>query len=195
MTDRGSNPVLDQYVDILIGRGLDRGLLGPREKDRVWSRHIDNSLALNAVIGAGARVVDVGSGAGLPGIPLAIMRPDLQIILVEPLLRRATFLSEVVDELRLTNRVSVIRDRAENLNDQFDVVTARAVAPLDKLLMWTSPLFLPAGQLMALKGSSAPTEVAAAKRRLDALKCRAEILSVRADATSEPTSVVRVFRL
>ena len=156
----------EQYVRLLATEGTLRGLIGPREVPRLWDRHLLNSVALAPLIPAGARVVDVGSGAGLPGIPLALARPDLTVTLLEPLARRVTFLDEAVHALRLAN-VTVVRGRAEegpvvrSLGGA-DVVTARAVAPLEKLAGWCLPLLRPGGQLLALKGSSAAEELAAA---------------------------------
>ncbi len=182
----------EAYARILATRGVERGLLGPREVPRIWQRHLLNSVALRSVVPAGVAVVDVGSGAGLPGIPLAIARPDLRVVLLEPLLRRVTFLSEVVAELGLSDRVEVDRGRAEERRERFDVVTCRAVAPLGRLLRWTRQLFLPDGELLALKGSSAPDEVGAAAADLARLGAEAEVLWVRADPASDPTVVVRV---
>ncbi len=182
---------LDRYVAILRGKGIEWGLLGPREGDKIWSRHVSNSLALVDVLGQGIDVADVGSGAGLPGIPLSIVRPDLFVTLVEPMLRRATFLTETVEELGLRN-VRVERLRAEDCDEQFDVVTARAVAPLEKLLRWTTPLFYPSGELVALKGSSAEREIAEAGSLLSRSRLRAEILEVRAAPDAEGTRVIRV---
>lgn len=119
-----------QYVDILASRGIDWGLIGPRERDRLWERHVLNSVALAPRISSGAAVVDVGSGAGLPGLPLAILRPDLKMTLLEPLLRRVNFLNLAVAELDLSGRVEVVRGRAEEHRARYDVVTCRAVAPL-----------------------------------------------------------------
>ncbi len=135
------------------------GVIGPREADRIWDRHILNSLALADLIPVGATVVDVGSGAGLPGIPLAIARPDLSVTLLEPLLRRTTFLEPVVRELGLGDRVRVVRARAEDHHEQYDVVTARALAPLDRLIRWCRPLLKDGGTLLALKGRSAEDEI------------------------------------
>lgn len=182
---------LDRYVAILRSKGIEWGLLGPREGDKLWSRHVSNSLALVDVLGQGIDVADVGSGAGLPGLPLAIVRPDLNVALLEPLLRRATFLTETVDELRLGN-VKVDRLRAEDCDEQFDVVTARAVAPLEKLLRWTTPLFYPRGELLAMKGSSAEREIADASTLLSRSKLRAEVLEVRSAADVEGTRVIRI---
>lgn len=186
-----SGEQLDRYVAILRSKGIGWGLLGPREGDKLWSRHVSNSLALVDVLGQGIDVADVGSGAGLPGVPLAIVRPDLFVTLLEPLLRRATFLTETVEELGLRN-VFVERLRAEDCDAQFDAVTARAVAPLEKLLRWTTPLFYPSGELVALKGSSAEREVADASSLLTRSRLRAEILEVRATADVEGTRVIRV---
>lgn len=187
--------LISRYVDILASRGIDWGLIGPREADRLWERHVLNSAALTQLVGRGARVIDIGSGAGLPGIPLAIARLDLSVVLLEPLLRRATFLTEVVEELGLAGRVDVIRGRAEDQRGLFDVVTARAVAPLAKLIGWTKHLLAPSGELLALKGSSATEEVAAASELLDCLGMSAEVLEVRAAPGLEATHVVRVRRV
>lgn len=151
------------YVRLLATDGTVRGLIGPREVPRLWDRHLLNSAALAPLIPTGARVVDVGSGAGLPGIPLALARPDITVALLEPLARRVTFLDECVDVLGLAN-VTVVRGRAEEGPARrslggADVVTARAVAPLDKLAGWCLPLLRPGGRLLALKGSSAAEEL------------------------------------
>lgn len=184
---------IERYVDILRTRGIEWGLLGPREGDRIFSRHVLNSVAVESLIPRGVDVVDVGSGAGLPGIPLAIVRPDLHVTLLEPLLRRVTFLEQSLHELGLADRIEVVRGRAEELRKRhFDVVTCRAVAPLERLLGWTAPLFLPDGELLALKGSSAADEIDDAARALDRRRLTAEVLQVRASAAAEPTSVVRV---
>ncbi|MDO5067581.1 MAG: 16S rRNA (guanine(527)-N(7))-methyltransferase RsmG [Propionibacteriaceae bacterium] len=183
---------LDAYAAILAGRGIEWGLLGPREQDRIWARHVSNSLALSDVIGSGLDVADVGSGAGLPGIPLAVVRPDLQVTLVEPLLRRANFLELAVTELGLAERVRVLRARAEEVREVFDVVTCRAVASLEKLVKWTSTLFLPDGELLALKGVSAEEEIAQASKLLTKRGLQAEVLEIRATATTEGTRAVRL---
>ena len=159
---------IETYAEILRGRAVEWGLLGPREADRVWDRHILNSAALGELIPDGSSVVDVGSGAGLPGIPLAILRPDLTVTLLEPLLRRSTFLTEVVDELGLGARVTVVRERAEDHEGRYDVVVARAVAPLDGLIRWCDPLRRPAGVLLAMKGESAEADMAQAAKALRA---------------------------
>ncbi|MGB3955969.1 MAG: 16S rRNA (guanine(527)-N(7))-methyltransferase RsmG [Brooklawnia sp.] len=181
-----------RYVQILTTDGIERGLLGPREAERIWERHILNSAALARLPAQGARVLDVGSGAGLPGIPLALTRPDLTVVLLEPLLRRSDFLAEVVDALDLGGRVSVLRGRAEELDERFEVVTARAVAPLGKLVGWTHHLFAATGELLAMKGASAGQELVDAAALLRRYRLGAEVLEVRASPDLEPTHVVRV---
>lgn len=186
--------LLDRYVDILASKGIGWGLLGPREGDKLWSRHVGNSLALVDVVPHGVDIADVGSGAGLPGLPLAIVRPDLHVILVEPLLRRATFLSETIDDLGLAGRVRVERARAEDSGLKVDVVTARAVSALKTLLGWTTPLFVPQGELLALKGSSAEREIGDAANILKRGGLAAEVLEVRVAPGVEGTRVVRVAK-
>ncbi len=176
----------------LATTGVEWGLIGPLEGDRLWDRHILNSAALADLIPTGSRVVDVGSGAGLPGIPLAILRSDLEVTLLEPLLRRATFLTHNVDDLGITSRVRVVRSRAEDHREQYDIVLARAVAPLGRLLTWCNPLRSGDGAILALKGRSAQDEVRSAGKILKAERLTAEVLSVRATPDSEPTTVVRV---
>ena len=154
-----------EYARLLATEGTVRGLIGPREVPRLWERHLLNSAAIASLVPVGARVVDVGSGAGLPGIPLALARPDLTVTLLEPLARRVAFLTECVSRLGL-ERVTVVRGRAEegSIRRQLggaDVVTARAVAPLDKLAGWCLPLLRPGGLLLAMKGSTAAAELAA----------------------------------
>ncbi len=174
--------------------GVERGLIGPHERDRIWSRHIDNSLALEGLLPEGSSVVDVGSGAGLPGVPLAIARPDLRVTLLEPLLRRATFLSEAVTALALEDRVQVVRARAEDHRRTYDVVVARAVAPLGRLLGWCEPLLAPDGVLLALKGQTAEAEIRGSSRELARARLRADVLEAQAHAGAEPTRVIRVRR-
>ena len=146
-----------RYADWLTGPGIERGLLGPREAERIWSRHLLNSAALAGLLPPGAAVADLGSGAGLPGVPVWLARPDTAMTLIEPLARRATFLQEVVRDLDLPIRVT--RARAEDVADTFDVVIARAVAPLDRLARWARPLLGESGSLLALKGESAEAEL------------------------------------
>ena len=154
-----------EYARLLATEGTVRGMIGPREVPRLWERHLLNSAAIASLVPVGARVVDVGSGAGLPGIPLALARPDLTVTLLEPLARRVAFLTGCVRRLGL-ERVTVVRGRAEEgpIRRQLggaDVVTARAVAPLDKLAGWCLPLLRPGGLLLAMKGSTAAAELAA----------------------------------
>ncbi len=183
---------LTRYVEILGSRGIEWGLMGPREGDRLWQRHVGNSLAVADLISTGLDVVDVGSGAGLPGLPVAIARPDLRVTLLEPLLRRANFLSLAVEELGLEDRVEVVRGRAEESKARFDVVVCRAVAPLDRLLKWTAPLFSRGGQLVALKGETAEDEVREASKQLAAKGMKAEVLELQGLAGVEPTRAIRV---
>lgn len=181
-----------EYAALLAGAGVERGLLGPREVPRLWERHLLNCAVVAALVPPGARVVDVGSGAGLPGVPLALARPDVEVVLVEPLLRRATFLQEVVTALRL-DRVTVVRDRAESAPvERADVVTARAVAPLERLAGWCLPLVAPGGALLALKGERAEEELASARVSLTAYGAVSWTVEVvGAEAVDPPTRVVR----
>ncbi|MEZ5093563.1 16S rRNA (guanine(527)-N(7))-methyltransferase RsmG [Nocardioides sp.] len=183
-----------RYADLLATAGVERGLIGPREVPRLWGRHLVNCAVLGEVVPEGSRVADLGSGAGLPGLVLALARPDLEVTLVEPLLRRTTFLEEVVAELGLT-RVEVVRGRAESLHGRrtFDVVTSRAVAPLPRLLEWSMPLVGPHGVMIAMKGSSASEEIREAGPVLARLHCGApELVTIGAETPSARTQVVRV---
>lgn len=186
-------PLAQRYADLLATEGVLRGLIGPRETPRIWERHLLNCAVLAELLPERATVVDVGSGAGLPGLVLAIARPDLRITLVEPLLRRTTFLDEVVADLDL--EVEVMRGRAEQVpaGRTFDVVTSRAVAPLDRLLRWSMPLVAPTGALVAMKGSSIHEEIAAATTTLAELGCAApEVHTLGEGRMPEPTTAVRV---
>ena len=185
-------PVINRYVDILRTTAVEWGLLGPREAERLWDRHVLNSAALSELIAADSAVADVGSGAGLPGIPLAIVRPDLRVTLIEPLLRRSTFLTQAVEELQISDRVEVVRSRAEDHQQTYDVVVARALAPLDRLIGWCNPLRAPGGVILALKGSSVADELAAAGQQLEAAQLEAEVLKVGAHSDVEPATVVRL---
>jgi 16S rRNA (guanine527-N7)-methyltransferase len=157
---------MQRYADILAGAGVVRGLLGPREVTRLWDRHLLNCAQIASAFAPAVRVCDVGSGAGLPGVVLALLRPDLEVTLLEPLLRRTRFLDEVVTELALPH-VQVVRGRAEeHAGAGFDAVTARAVAPLDRLVRWTLPLCRPDGMLLAMKGMGAQDELVAAQETL-----------------------------
>ncbi len=184
----------EQFASILAGDGVLRGLIGPREAPRLWERHLLNCAALAAAVPEGSTVCDIGSGAGLPGLVLAIARPDVEVELVEPLLRRTTFLDEAVAALGLDN-VKVTRARADALHGerQYDVVTSRAVAPLGRLLEWSMPLVAPEGSLVAMKGASVQEEIEAATDVLSRFGCAPpEIIDL--DGLNEPstTRVVRV---
>lgn len=170
-------PHVEIYADLLATVGVARGLLGRREAPRIWDRHILNCGVIAPLFRGGASICDVGSGAGLPGIVLALARPDVTVTVLDPLLRRTTFLAEVIAKLALP--VRVVRARAEEAAGSIcaDYVTARAVAPLAQLATWALPLCAPGGELVALKGSSAAAEVAAAApalRRLGAGPARIE---------------------
>jgi 16S rRNA (guanine527-N7)-methyltransferase len=157
-------PRAEKYAELLAGSGVERGLLGPAEADRIWERHLLNCAAVAHLVPARCSLVDVGSGAGLPGIVLAMLLPQARVTLLEPLARRVEFLCETIAELGLTN-VEVVRGRAEDLAGQMsaDVVTARAVAPLDKLAGLSLGLLRPGGRVLAIKGSSAEAELAKAR--------------------------------
>ena len=187
-------PRAEAYATLLATDGVTRGLLGPREADRLWSRHLVNSAVVVEACPATGLVVDVGSGAGLPGIPMALARPALSMRLVEPLLRRVTFLSEVVDRLGLTN-VEVVRSRVEDLHGAWTapIVTARAVAPLDRLAGWCLPLVAPGGSLLALKGDRAADELATAQPLLARLGAAGGIVEeVGAGVVEPPVRLVRL---
>jgi len=192
-------PAAVQFVELLAAVGIERGLIGPREVDRLWDRHLLNSAVVGERIPSGARVIDIGSGAGLPGVPLCLARPDLDVTLLEPMARRVAWLEEVIDALQLS--ATVVRGRAEEpaIKQRLagaDVVTARAVAPLDRLWSWTAPLLRPGGLLVALKGETAAAEVtrdgAAVRRAGGSLpiveRCGVEVLEV-------PTTVIVVERV
>ena len=187
-------PLVHRYVGWLLGAGTTRGLLGPREAPRIWQRHILNCVVVAPVFDIGATVCDLGSGAGLPGLVLGLARPDLTVTLLEPLLRRATFLSEVLADLGLDN-VEVRRGRAEEFagREVFDAVTARAVARLDTLAAWGLPLVRPGGEVVALKGSGASTEVEQARIALTGLgAARVEIETYGQGVVDPLTTVVRI---
>lgn len=187
-----------RYADLLADAGVERGLIGPREVDRIWERHILNSAAVGELIESGEHVLDIGSGAGLPGLPLAIARPDLAVTLVEPMLRRSDFLTEAVAALGLDT--AVFRARAEDPSARAelggaDVVTSRAVADLLKLARWSLPLLRPGGRMLALKGERADAEVAehaAALARLGAV--HVEVVRCGGEYLSPPTTVVSATR-
>jgi 16S rRNA (guanine527-N7)-methyltransferase len=185
---------------LLVSDGVEHGLLGPRERDRIWDRHLLNCAVVAELIPVDARVVDVGSGAGLPGLALACARPDLRVDLVESLTRRVRFLENAVEVLRLGDRVRVVHGRAEApatraAVGESDWVTARALAPLDRLVRWCLPLLLPGGTLLALKGARAEEDVAEHRdaigrtggRGVHVVRCGQEVLV-------EPTVVVVIQR-
>ncbi len=185
--------VAERYAELLTDQGIVRGLIGPREAARIWDRHILNCAVVAPRVPAGAAVADVGSGAGLPGIVLAIARPDVQMTLVEPLLRRTKFLDEAVRELGL-ERVRVVRGRAPDLAGELsvDVVTARAVAPLGTLARWTFPLLRPGGLLLALKGQSVADELASATSELAKLGASSWSVEEFGDGIVDPVTRVAV---
>ena len=180
------------FAQKLANDSDDLGLLGPRELDKLWSRHILNSAVVAETVKAGDLVADVGSGAGLPGIPMAIALPEANFVLIEPMERRSSWMLEVIEELGLTN-VEVRRARAEEVLDlKFDIVTARAVAALDKLLRLTVHLLKPGGSLIALKGSKAAEEIEVAKKLQKKLGIASfEIQICGEKFLAEPTSVVK----
>ena len=184
-----------RYAELLADAGVRRGLIGPREVPRLWERHLLNCAVLSEAIDEGVSVCDVGSGAGLPGIPLALVRPDLTITLLEPLLRRTTFLTEVVELLGL-DHVTVVRGRAEEVLGKLPpvhVVTARAVAPLERLAGWGVPLLRPYGEMLALKGDTAEEEVKAASAALSKLGAVSTSVVQVGEGIVDPLStVVRV---
>ncbi|MDI3420566.1 16S rRNA (guanine(527)-N(7))-methyltransferase RsmG [Streptomyces luteolus] len=184
-----------RYAELLADAGVRRGLIGPREVPRLWERHLLNCAVLSEVVPQGVTVCDVGSGAGLPGIPLALVRPDLKITLLEPLLRRTNFLTEVVELLGL-DHVTVMRGRAEEVLGKFQpvhVVTARAVAPLDRLATWGVPLLRPYGEMLLLKGDTAEEEVQGAKAALSKLGAvKTSVLHVGEGVVDPLSTVVRV---
>ncbi|MFC6019127.1 16S rRNA (guanine(527)-N(7))-methyltransferase RsmG [Plantactinospora solaniradicis] len=243
-------PLAEAYAELLAGPGVVRGLIGPRETPRIWDRHLLNCAVVAELIPSGSSVVDVGSGAGLPGIVLAIARPDLAIMLVEPLARRAVFLAEVVTALELGDSVTVLRARAEEIPAAWrrtgrnsdrrtasdrrlsvphgsepgspahpggsvepesvpvelsdlpaelcvpaDIVTARAVAPLDRLAGWCLPLTAPGGRLLALKGATAADEVANAATAVRRLGGSQPVVQQCGMGIVEPpTTVVEIVR-
>ncbi|MCX5559030.1 16S rRNA (guanine(527)-N(7))-methyltransferase RsmG [Streptomyces sp. NBC_00038] len=184
-----------RYAELLAEAGVQRGLIGPREVPRLWERHLLNCAVLSEVVPEGVTVCDVGSGAGLPGIPLALVREDLKITLLEPLLRRTTFLTEVVELLGL-DHVTVVRGRAEEVMGKLQpvhVVTARAVAPLDRLAAWGIPLLRPYGEMLALKGDTAEEELKIAATALSKLGAvRTSVLHVGEGVVDPLSTVVRV---
>lgn len=184
-------PLAEQYVALLADTGISHGLVGPREATRLWDRHVLNCAVVHPLFDEAAEVADIGSGAGLPGIPLAIVRPDLRITLVEPLLRRTTWLEATVDELGLDN-VEVHRGRAESLwgTRRFGHVTARAVARAAELARLTLPLLEAHGSLHAIKGGGAEQELAEDEPVLLTLGALRTWISRHGAGVVDPESVV-----
>lgn len=188
---------VERYAEALAEQGVLRGLLGPREVPRLWERHILNSAAVAPFLPGAGIVVDLGSGAGLPGVVVACMRPDLHVVLVEPMQRRCAWLEEVADTMGLQN-VEVRRARAEELVGvlQADAVTARAVAPMDRLAGWALPLCRVGGELLALKGGRAQAELDEAQDALARLGAdEGEVLVAGTVPGLESTTVVRVRKV
>jgi 16S rRNA (guanine527-N7)-methyltransferase len=188
--------IAEQFVSLLATEGIVRGLIGPREVPRLWERHLLNCALVTDLVPSGATVADLGSGAGLPGLVMAVRRPDLVVTLVEPLLRRTTFLDEAVGALGLAN-VEVVRARAEELHGTrtFDVVTSRAVAPLDRLAAWSLPLVRSGGEFLAMKGSSVQAEVDSAAKAISAGHgVLVGVVELGADILDPPVRVVRVVK-
>ena len=188
-----SLPLALRYAGWLAGAGVERGLVGPHEADRLWPRHLLNCVAVAALIPRGSRVVDLGSGAGLPGIVLAIARPDLRITLVEPMQRRIAFLDEVRGDLALAG-VETRRARADELATVklgADIVTARAVAPVDRLATLAAPLLRAGGRLLAVKGSGVAAEVSSGWRAVQraGMNADAALLAVVAADGDEGSAV------
>lgn len=187
-------PLAQRYVEHLATSGIERGLIGPREVPRLWARHMLNCAVVEEFITPNASVADVGSGAGLPGLCLAIARPDLSLTLIEPLERRVIWLDEVIEDLGLEN-VDILRSRAEQAVGMVDAdfVTARAVSALIGLLDITLPILRGTGELLALKGRSAAEEITKARKKLNKYNAReVDILTAGENLLEEPTTVVQV---
>lgn len=183
----------ERFAEMLAAEGELRGLVGPRELPRLWTRHIVNSAAVVPFLPARGTVADVGSGAGFPGIVVALLRPDLEVVLIEIMERRIDWLGDVVDELDLDN-VTLRRARAEDVKERFDVVTARAVANLTKLVRLTAPLLRRGGSLLALKGARAEAEAEAARHVVRKAGLKPAIIHEVVTPGEELTKVVQVRR-
>lgn len=183
-----------QYFDLLVRDGDLLGLIGPRELPKLWSRHILNSAVVADLVEDGQLVADVGSGAGFPGIPMAILKPRVNFVLIEPMERRANWLADVVVPTLGLENVQVLRGRAEEAPlRNYDVTTARAVSALPKLLRMLAPLTVPGGQVLAMKGSKAQDEIEESKSLAKKLKLDSfEIVTVGENLLVDPTTVVRV---
>jgi len=185
-------PLARRYAELLSTTAVDRGILGPREGARIWARHLLNCAAVAELVPGAASVADLGSGAGLPGIVVALLRPDLDMVLIEPMRRRTAFLHECVAALRL-DRVEVVQTRAEQLTGRrFDIALARAVAPLPRLLTLSLPLLQPGGSLLALKGAAGTAELAASATELAAAGARGEVRHCGRAWLRHPATVVAV---
>ena len=190
----GAAAKAERYAELLAGPGVERGLIGPNEVPRLWERHLLNSAAVASMVPGPCSLVDLGSGAGLPGIVVALLLPDADVTLLEPALRRATFLEECVAELALGN-ATVVRARAEQMAGALaaDVVTARAVAPLDRLASLALGLLKPGGIVLAVKGAKAAAEVRDAERELGRLGVRdVEVLTAGSGKVDPAATVVRL---
>ncbi|MDN4473877.1 16S rRNA (guanine(527)-N(7))-methyltransferase RsmG [Demequina zhanjiangensis] len=187
-------PQVRHFAELLADQGVLRGLIGPRELERVWERHILNSAAVVPFLGDGV-IVDIGSGAGLPGLVVAAMLPERRVVLVEPMERRVQWLLEASREVGIDN-VTVLRGRAEEVKEsvEADVITARAVASIDKLVKWCAPLLAPEGEMVLLKGRSAGDELERAKYALRKHRLVGEVLEAGTLPGLEPTRVVRLTR-
>lgn len=187
-------PRVERYAELLAGAGVDRGVLGPNEVPRLWERHLLNSAVIAELVPRPCSLVDLGSGAGLPGIVLALLLPDCEVVLLEPALRRAAFLEECVAELALGN-ARVVRARAEQMAGTLaaDVVTARAVAPIDRLAALALGLLKPGGILLAVKGAKAAAETRDAERALSRLGVLdVAVLTAGSGKVDPPATVVRL---
>jgi len=194
-------PKISQFGSLLVTDGITKGLIGPREADRIWERHLVNCAGVCSVLPTSGAILDLGSGAGLPGLIIAIMRPLQPVILLESLLRRTSWLSEMAATLALPN-VTVVRGRAgENLQlPDVSAVTARAVAPLNKLLVWSAPILKPGGGLYALKGSNVADEIGALNSGPDTKKISKDwllppsVVQIETIVGVEPTTVAKVIK-
>jgi 16S rRNA (guanine527-N7)-methyltransferase len=183
-----------RYAGLLAGPGTDQGLIGPRESARLWDRHLMNCAAVAELVPHPCSVIDLGSGAGLPGIVLAMLLPDSDIVLLEPMARRAAFLEECVRVLGLGN-AEVRCARAEDVTGRLraDVVTARAVAPMKRLAGLALGLVRPGGVVLAIKGAGAAQELAQAGPVLGRLGVRdVELLQAGRGKVSPPPTVIRL---
>jgi 16S rRNA (guanine527-N7)-methyltransferase len=191
--------VATRYAEALATDGVVRGLIGPREAGRIWDRHLLNCAVVAELIPSDETVLDIGSGAGLPGVPLALARADLRVTLLEPMARRCAFLDEMIDALGLASRVSVVRGRAPDaasvIGEPSGIVVARAVAPLGRLVAMALPMVRRGGVMLAMRGGRAAEEVAADSRDISAQGGRDVSIELCGEAQlREPTTVVRIVR-